>query len=451
MRVPCLRVVLVPLSMLVTACSDDTTESGTGGLELSITTTGRDFDQDGYAVTVDAGSSQPVPINGTLSIPALSAGEHTAILTGLATNCASATPASLQVQIPEQGTARFEVSCAQIYTLAYEGAAGVELTNAAGTVHRILVPDAKPLGWSPDGQLLAVVQRQDPYALWLISPDSGGLHELIRLESQSLLRKGILTVRWAPDGRELLYEEVGGPNSFPVYLNRVTLDGSFDGFMNFVVSGEVACSQGVQAGAAPDWSPDGQQVVVHHPNFSYPSGGVDLYILPRDGSGQRLLVGGQQPDWSPDGSVIAFVAGPSQCDAAYATSPARYASSSLHLIGPDESERQLTHPSPDESDEDPVWSPDGSTVAFVRLGVDPDRRVTSVAGYLVDADGTNERQLAVLPLADPVVVYRPSWSADGLHLAFAGPPGTYVVGADGSAFHTVSEALTRWVPAQWRP
>ena len=82
MRVPFCRVVLVPLTMLVTACSDDTTEPRTGGLELSITTTGRDFDQDGYAVTVDAGSSQPVPINGTLSIPALSAGEHTAILTG---------------------------------------------------------------------------------------------------------------------------------------------------------------------------------------------------------------------------------------------------------------------------------------------------------------------------------------------------------------------------------
>ena len=74
-----------------------------------------------------------------------------------------------------------------------------------------------------------------------------------------------------------------------------------------------------------------------------------------------------------------------------------------------------------------------------------------MAGYLVDADGTNERQLAVLPLADPVVVYRPSWSADGLHLAFAGPAGIFVVGADGSAFHTVSETVTRWVPAQWRP
>jgi dipeptidyl aminopeptidase/acylaminoacyl peptidase len=444
MRVPFCRVVLLPLSMLVTACSDDTTEPGTGGLELSITTTGRDFDQDGYAVTVDAGSSQPVPINGTLSIPALSAGEHTAILTGLATNCTPATPASLQVQIPEQGTARFEVSCAQIYTLAYEGAAGVELTNAAGTVHRTLVPDAKPLGWSPDGQLLAVVQRQDPYALWLISPDSGGLHELIRLEHPP--REGIRTVKWAPDGRELLYEVVDGPNSFPAFLERVALDGSFDGYMDFVVSGEEACSHGVQAGTAPDWSPDGQQVVVH-------SDGLDLFILTRDGSGQRLLVGGQQPDWSPDGSVIAFVAGPSQCDAAYATEPVRHASSSLHLIGPDgNSERQLTHPSPDESDEDPVWSPDGSTVAFVRLGVvGPDRRVTSVAGYLVDADGTNERQLAALPLPDPIVVYRPSWSADGLHLAFAGPAGIFVVGADGSAFHTVSEAVTRWVPAQWRP
>jgi hypothetical protein len=79
MRVPFCRVILLLLSMLVTACNDDPTDPpdpsdpGTGGLELSITTTGRDFDQDGYAVAVDAGSSQPVPINGTLSIPELSA------------------------------------------------------------------------------------------------------------------------------------------------------------------------------------------------------------------------------------------------------------------------------------------------------------------------------------------------------------------------------------------
>lgn len=99
---------------------------------------------------------------------------------------------------------------------------------------------------------------------------------------------------------------------------------------------------------------------------------MGLYILPRDGSGARFLVGGQQPDWSPDGSSIAFATGPSQCDAGYVTDPVRDGSSSIHLIGPDgSSERQLTYPSPDESDEDPVWSPDGSTMAFVRLGWGP--------------------------------------------------------------------------------
>jgi Tol biopolymer transport system component len=419
-------------------------------LEFSITTTGRDFDLDGYAVSLDSGSPQPVAINDRLSIPSLSAGAHTLTLTGLATNCTPATPASLQVQIPEEGTARFEVSCAQIYTLAYEGAAGVELTNAAGTVHRTLVPDGKPLAWSPDGQVLAVVQRQDPYALWLTSPDSGGLHELTHVEGGYL--EGFRTAKWAPDGQELLFETVGGPNDFPTFLNRVAWDGSSSADMHFSVSGFSGCSQGVQAGTAPDWSPDGREVVVHHPNFPYPSGGSDLYILTRDGSGQRLLVGGQQPDWSPDGSAIAFATGPSQCDAGYVTDPVRYASSSLHLIGPDgSSERQLTYPSPDESDEDPVWSPDGSTMAFVRLGVGPDRTVTSVAGYLIDADGANERQIATLPLPDPIVVYRPSWSVDGLHLAFAGPTGVFVVGVDGSGFHTVSQTVTRWVPALWRP
>ena len=305
-------------------------------------------------------------------------------------------------------------------------------------MHRTLVPDAKPLGWSPDGKLLAVIQRLNPDALWLVSPDSGGLHELTNVN-------GLRTVKWAPDGSELLVETVGGPNDFPMFLDRVSRDGSSVAYMNFNVSGVRSCGARVQVGTGPDWSPDGQEIVVH-------SSGLELYILTRDGSGQRRLVRGQQPDWSPGGRDIAFVAGPSQCDAGYVTDPIRPDSSSIHLIGPDGSrERQLTHPTSDQSDEDPVWSPDGSTVAFVRLGVGPDRRVTSVAAYLVDADGRNERRLAGLPLLDPIVVYRPSWSADGLHLAFAGLAGTFVVGADGSGFRTVSETLTRWVPALWRP
>jgi Tol biopolymer transport system component len=78
----------------------------------------------------------------------------------------------------------------------------------------------------------------------------------------------------------------------------------------------------------------------------------------------------------------------------------------------------------------------------------PDNTVTSVLAYLVDADGTNERQLAELPLNE--IDVHPSWSPDGLHLAYSGYGGTYVVNVDGSGFRLVSDARAH-TPAQWRP
>jgi Tol biopolymer transport system component len=97
-----------------------------------------------------------------------------------------------------------------------------------------------------------------------------------------------------------------------------------------------------------------------------------------------------------------------------------------------------------------VWSPDGSSLAFVRLGFGADSLVTSVLAYLVDADGSNERQLAALPLSEIGIRYVPAWPPDGLHLAYSGRGGTYFVDADGSGFRMVS-AAPAYVPAQWAP
>jgi hypothetical protein len=42
-----------------------------GALELTISTTGRDLDADGYSVTVDTGSALAAPTNGKVTIPDL--------------------------------------------------------------------------------------------------------------------------------------------------------------------------------------------------------------------------------------------------------------------------------------------------------------------------------------------------------------------------------------------
>jgi dipeptidyl aminopeptidase/acylaminoacyl peptidase len=436
---PC-GIILLSAWGLAVACGRDTTEPVPGTLELTLSTTGLDLDPDGYTVTVDAGNPIPAPTNGTVTLPDLSPGRHTVTLAGLATNCTSGTPPSVQVSIPEDKAARFEVTCSAIYTLAYQGSSGVELTDAAGTVHRTLVPDAYLVAWSPDGRLLAVRDvglvgsgiRVD--RVWLVSPEDGGLREFA--SSIYLLTVGA----WSPDGRELLLEGFAPSNSCPTVLARYPLDHSFSPQEVYRASGGLACSGGGLKGITwADWSPDGSQIVVHEA-VPVPDNGPQvqqIYVISRDGTAKRVLAEGRQPDWSPNGSAIVYATGPF------------YGRATLHLVNPDGSnDRQLTSPALNETDEEPAWSPDGSKVAFVRLGLAPDSTVTSVHAYVIDADGTNEHQLAVLPGDEPA---HPAWSPHGLHLVYSGYGGTYVVDADGSGFRLVSNARAATVLAQWRP
>jgi hypothetical protein len=428
----CVRIVPF-LWALTSACESHPIEPVMGALELTISTTGHDLDPDGYSVTVDAGSPLAVPTNGSASFPDLAPGVHTVTLAGLAGNCALTTPAPLEVTVPGAAgaVANLEITCTAIYTLAYRGESGLELTDAAGTVHRTLILEGDPLAWSPDGRLLAATNFVNGITrVWLASPDDGdGARRLLSAAGENVSTSHYVGV-WSPDGRELLLEtEVRSHTTF-AGLARYPLDESYPPQSVFGVTWEffgvgVPRQAGLRGITWPDWSPDGSQIVIHDLQ--------QTYILSRDGATQRLLADGIQPDWSPDGNQIVYVASVG----GHAT---------LRLINPDGSnDRPLTAPATNETDTDPAWSPDGSTVAFVRQGLAPDSSVTSVHGYLIDRDGANERQVAVLPIGG----FHPTWSADGLHLAYSGGGGTYVVNVDGSGFRLVSTHFS--LPAQWRP
>jgi TolB protein len=68
--------------------------------------------------------------------------------------------------------------------------------------------------------------------------------------------------------------------------------------------------------------------------------------------------------------------------------------------------RLTDHPA---EDFDPVWSPDGSMIAF-RSHRDGNEEV-----YVMNADGSDQRNLTASPRSD----YSPEWSPDGLRIAFA--------------------------------
>lgn len=97
---------------------------------------------------------------------------------------------------------------------------------------------------------------------------------------------------------------------------------------------------------------------------------------------------------------------------------------------------------------DPVWSPDGTRIAFVSEKTDNDEI------WVINADGTDERQLTFNSWEWDK---SPSWSPDGSKIAFwsnrvTGHKQIWVMNADGSEQHNISNnEYDDWQPVWIRP
>ena len=115
-------VAVLVLSSLAVACSDPMVVRF-GDVRLTVVTAGADLDPDGYTVVLDGGAGMAVAVNDSRTISGLSAGRHSALLTGLAPNCivAGANPRDIEVGTHETTQVSFAVSCAAIARLDIAG------------------------------------------------------------------------------------------------------------------------------------------------------------------------------------------------------------------------------------------------------------------------------------------------------------------------------------------
>ena len=220
------------------------------------------------------------------------------------------------------------------------------------------------------------------------------------------------------------------------------------------------------------WSPDGSRLLfIRQPSF-------DLWVHDADGTETRLTtdITVQDASWSPDGGRIVL----SQ-------------DGEIDVMGADGSRRRTLYRGQDAYNVDPVWSPDGSTIAFTHVdrasqlwvmgsdGSDPHALVTSVQMheysqnpaawspdgtelafggvtgldlqvYVVGADGSGLRQLT----HDPRTALNPSWSPDGSQIAYLSTQESsgwvvYVMNADGSDPHSLEVSTTKDSTVLWHP
>lgn len=378
-------------------CAQPPGETGT----LVVTTSTTGSDPDGYQISVDDGTPQPIGIAASVTLTGLAVGPHEVTLNGLASGCAvqESNPQTVTVTAGSSSTVAFTIVCAAVTTpIAFgsnaPGLQAIFVVNPDGTELRRLTPadgfDRGPV-WSPDGSRMLFTSRDD---LYVMNGDGGGRTLLADGE-------GFAAYRWSPDGSMIAFV-------------AVTVSGA-DAFENlWVMNADGTNSRELARNAsAPTWSPDGSSLAYFSSSLSDPH----VRVISLDGTGDRRLtndpVAAFQPAWSPDGSRIAIVT---------------LGAKDLLLINPDGT--GLVNLTPAGTDDDsPTWSPDGSRIAF---NTGPENQPLESDIAVVNPDGSGRSVLTSNPGFD----LSPSWSADGSRIVFessaTGDSEIFVMNADGT-------------------
>jgi TolB protein len=204
------------------------------------------------------------------------------------------------------------------------------------------------------------------------------------------------------------------------------------------------------AGGAPAWSPDGRTIAF----FS----GVKIYLMNADGTEHRALTrlwNGRRASlaWSPDGRKLAFLAAEGPVVDDLGRGGCGQYCFNLYVLNSDGSGlRNLTSKLSAAQGfgaqlaSDPVWSPNGRKIAFVRLS-------KPLGVYVVNADGSGVRDLTPKPAGAAYAA--PAWSPDGRKIAFAserdGNSEVYVMNANGSGQRNLTRNPALDADPAWSP
>ena len=399
-----------------------TCSATTGIIQVTTTTGGTSLDPDGYTLSVDGGTPQPIGASATIPIPDLPPGDHTVGLAGVAANCTveGDNPRSVAVAGEATVPADFTVTCSTIlgslqvattttgsspdpdgYSLSVDGGAPLVVgSNATVPVEGLLVGShtvvlsgiasnchvdgenprsidvvagSTPVGFTvsclgSDALIAFFSNAVGLGAIFVVNPNGTGL--------RNLTPSGAFEYNpvWSPDGRRLLFAK-----DADLYV------------MDAQGGGRLKLADGQYYTEQQRWSPDGRMIAWVNGRPEGQDVISELWVMRSDGSGKlRLAENATEPSWSPDGRRLAYVA-------------QQLPIIQVRVINVDGTgDVALTS----RNSFQPAWSPDGSRIAFVTLG---DKQM-----FLVNSDGTGEVNVTPPGTEDD----GPTWSPDGTRIAF---------------------------------
>jgi Tol biopolymer transport system component len=263
-----------------------------------------------------------------------------------------------------------------IFSVMPDGTGQLQLTTGAGN-HLCAA-------YSADGSQLAYcADGSGQFEIWTMQADGTKQTQVTHLKGRALFPD------FSPNGKKIAFAgAIGADPHTEVYVvdaatgeNLVALtscNGKADGCANDY----------------PAWSPDGKHIVyVHGDDFTADEKPVNeqVWLMDADGGNKHALTTGsdpkdQVPSWSPDGTFIVYASGVGDNEGIWVM--AADGSAPVQLTG---CPPAAAPPCAAGSDIGPVWSPDGTRIAFLRgftaVGSN-DRPV-----YVMNADGTDQRRL----------------------------------------------------------
>jgi Tol biopolymer transport system component len=237
--------------------------------------------------------------------------------------------------------------------------------------------------WSPDGTRIALKSNRnldlnapasEAYTVYVMDYQGQNVQRLILDQLPALsghTDAEITRVEWSPDSARLAFaygKVISSDTSEEPYSDIFTVKTDGSALTRLTFNG---------ASVAPEWSPDGNQIVF----YSAPAG---IYVMNSDGSSRRELAAITNiigdAAWSPDGSKVLFARSGQPCGTETCTQ--------LFTLSTDGTElKQLTYSPMDHWS--PRWSPDGTKIVFVRHSSGP-----KYAIFVMNADGSEEQEIS---------------------------------------------------------
>ena len=224
---------------------------------------------------------------------------------------------------------------------------------------------------SPDGKSVVFSSADSKYKnrLYLMNADGSKIREIASTEYDAELAS------WSPDGQRIAFLERGSENGNSIYIINSNGTG-----LKKIASG---CRHHDDYQYPPEWSVDGKYILYNKINTDDKDGNMPecLYLLNTDGSGEKLLAGNDNTRidgcFSPDGKKVAYYMERKEIDYN------RFDNSGIFVMNSDGNGETYL-----ESGYKPVWSPDGTYIAFTAANLNLSNCI-----LLIYPDGTSPKSV----------------------------------------------------------